>query len=292
MARARPLAAALCATMAAAQRNVTAFPDDDNAVAGDVPASAGVCSGSDAAPCNYNGRCVGGKCECAPQWRAPACDVLNLLPTRRGLGYHGNDGVGNITSWGGGTVLGDDGVYHMYAAEITGHCDMNVYLSNSQVVHATSPDPITVPFTRRSVVQLPFAREPIPARAPTGEYVVYFIAVLPPREAAREGRPRAVRGVRRRAVASRVRDEPEPRRGNQPPHLHGVQQGPRRSVVNAGDDPWHVVRALVRTRQGQLLACDQPEWERRCAYAPQRVPRVPLAGRVNIQSGRDVGGRG
>ncbi len=59
MARARPLAAALCATMAAAQRNVTAFPDDDNPVAGDVPASAGVCSGSDAAPCNYNGRCVG-----------------------------------------------------------------------------------------------------------------------------------------------------------------------------------------------------------------------------------------
>eukprot|EP00663_Eupelagonemidae_sp_cell21sb_P005524 gene5524-6919_t len=77
-------------------------------------------------------------------------------------------------------MIGDDGVYHMYAAEIDAHCGMNVWLSNSHVIHATSPDPVKVPFRKQSVVQLPFAHDPMPARAPTGEFVVYFTAVLPP----------------------------------------------------------------------------------------------------------------
>lgn len=68
----------------------------------------------------------------------------------------------------------------MYAAEIEGSCGMNVWLSNSVVIHATSPDPSTQPFTRGRVVQGVFAHEPIAALAPTGEYVVYFTAVLPP----------------------------------------------------------------------------------------------------------------
>lgn len=57
---------------------------------------------------------------------------------------------------------------------------MNVWLSNSQVIHATSPDPTTTPFKKVGVVQGMFAHEPIAARAPTGEYVVYFTAVLAP----------------------------------------------------------------------------------------------------------------
>ena len=77
-------------------------------------------------------------------------------------------------------VIDDDGIYHMYAAEIAGSCGMNVWLSNSRVVHATSADPTKEPFVRREVVAPVFAHEPIAARAPTGEYVLWYTAVLPP----------------------------------------------------------------------------------------------------------------
>jgi len=55
---------------------------------------------------------------------------------------------------------------------------MNVWLANSQVVHTSSPDPRTTPFAKRGVVAPVFAHEPIARRAPTGEYVVWFTAVL------------------------------------------------------------------------------------------------------------------
>eukprot|EP00755_Sulcionema_specki_P006090 Sspe_Gene.34507::Locus_16771_Transcript_1_1_Confidence_1.000_Length_1291::g.34507::m.34507 len=67
----------------------------------------------------------------------------------------------------------------MYAAEIADNCGMNVWLANSRVIHASSPDPLTVPFTKQGVVQGVFSHEPVAARAPTGEYVVYYTAVFP-----------------------------------------------------------------------------------------------------------------
>jgi hypothetical protein len=68
----------------------------------------------------------------------------------------------------------------MYAAQIEGHCGMNVWLSNSQVVHLTSRDPTTTPFIFADVVAPVFAHEPIAVRSPTGEFVVFYTAVLPP----------------------------------------------------------------------------------------------------------------
>lgn len=53
---------------------------------------------------------------------------------------------------------------------------MNVWLSNSQVIHATSSDPLTQPFERQGVVAGVFSHEPIAARAPTGETVVWYTA--------------------------------------------------------------------------------------------------------------------
>ena len=57
-------------------------------------------------------------------------------------------------------------------------CGMNVWLANSQVVHATSPDPRMTPFVKRGVVAPVFAHEPIARRAPTGEYVIWYTAVM------------------------------------------------------------------------------------------------------------------
>jgi hypothetical protein len=138
------------------------------------------------AECNYNGRCLprdgraASSCLCDAAWRGQACDELALEASDASLGYQGRSEGQNVTSWGGSVVVADDGTFHMYAAEITGHCGMNVWLSNSQVIHASSPDPRTVPFERVGVVAPVFAHEPIAARAPTGEFVVYYTAVPPP----------------------------------------------------------------------------------------------------------------
>eukprot|EP01065_Artemidia_motanka_P032271 TRINITY_DN39295_c0_g1_i1.p1 TRINITY_DN39295_c0_g1~~TRINITY_DN39295_c0_g1_i1.p1 ORF type:complete len:479 (+),score=107.59 TRINITY_DN39295_c0_g1_i1:64-1437(+) len=133
---------------------------------------------ADASQCGYNGKCVDKKCRCNKGWTGTGCGQLTLQPSPRDLGYQGNDGD-KVVSWGGSVLVGDDGTYHMYAAEIVGNCGMNVWLSNSRVIHATSPDPRTTPFKRVGVVHEVFAHEPIAARAPTGEYVVYFTATHP-----------------------------------------------------------------------------------------------------------------
>ena len=136
------------------------------------------------ADCNYNGANISGSCVCVRPWIGLLCDMLDLSNVTSEsvlLGYQGvaNDGSA-ISSWGGSVILDDDGVSHMYLAEIEGGCGINVWLSNSAVIHASSPDPLTVPFKRVSVVQGVFSHEPIAVRAPTGEFVVYFTAVLPP----------------------------------------------------------------------------------------------------------------
>eukprot|EP00039_Didymoeca_costata_P031324 m.34193 g.34193 ORF g.34193 m.34193 type:complete len:376 (-) comp8688_c0_seq1:1781-2908(-) len=137
------------------------------------------------AACNYNGYTMANNnvtCQCEKPWQGATCDILNLKPVSRalGLGYQYQINGQNVTSWGGSVVRGDDGVYHMYAAEIYGFCGMNVWLANSIVVHASSPDPATQPFTRHNQVHGVFSHEPAGARAPTGEYVVFFTAAAPP----------------------------------------------------------------------------------------------------------------
>jgi len=132
--------------------------------------------------CSYNGACTSGACACDAAWAGAACDALALLPLDEAsaqLGYQGGAAGARVSSWGGSVLRGDDGTWHMYAAEMELGCGINVWLSNSAVVHATSPDPLAVPFTRRSVVQGAFAHEPIAARAPTGEFVIFFTAALP-----------------------------------------------------------------------------------------------------------------
>ena len=149
-----------------------------------LPSSASPCAS--ARDCSYNGVCVAGgaACACTPPWSGAACDALALAPLDAAsarLGYQGTAPDGEaVSSWGGSVLRGDDGTWHMYAAEMGHECGINVWLANSVVVHATSPDPLSVPFTRRSVVQGAFAHEPIAARAPSGEFVVFMSAVLPP----------------------------------------------------------------------------------------------------------------
>ena len=64
--------------------------------------------------------------------------------------------------------------YHMYASEITRKCGIHRWVTNSIVVHAVSAGPPAWRFERKGVVKELFSHEPIVARAPTGEFVVFL----------------------------------------------------------------------------------------------------------------------
>ena len=140
------------------------------------------CSGK--ADCSYNGKCGGGKtaknriCECFPQWMGKNCGQLALMPTARDAGLQTKDGRGRVSSWGGSVVRGDDGKYHMYAAEMTNDCGIVVWLSNSRIRHAVSSAGPDGPYEAHDVAEGLWGHEPTAARAPTGEYVLYWTADL------------------------------------------------------------------------------------------------------------------
>ncbi len=72
--------------------------------------------------------------------------------------------------------LDDDGVYHMWASEMTYSTGIKAWLTNSRVVHAVADDsekPFV--FRRTNVVHPIFAHEPTVSRDPTtGDYVMFY----------------------------------------------------------------------------------------------------------------------
>eukprot|EP01060_Flectonema_neradi_P014031 TRINITY_DN2074_c0_g1_i3.p1 TRINITY_DN2074_c0_g1~~TRINITY_DN2074_c0_g1_i3.p1 ORF type:complete len:495 (+),score=81.02 TRINITY_DN2074_c0_g1_i3:95-1486(+) len=128
--------------------------------------------------CSRNGNCVNGFCSCFPQWTGAHCSVLNLIETGTDLGLEQTD----ISTWGGSVLYDEtDGLYHMWAAEMVNSCGIRVWETNSQVRHATSPDPLTVPFTPKEVVFGVFATEPTAVRDPkTGQFALFFTAMFAP----------------------------------------------------------------------------------------------------------------
>ena len=125
--------------------------------------------------CSYNGHLApDGSCACAPQWRGAYCHSLNLGPARNGSGLDQLHAPPYISTWGGSVIYdAATQLYHMYASEIMHHCGIHRWVTNSIVVHATSPGGPDWRFQRQGEVKGLFTHEPIVARAPTGEYVVY-----------------------------------------------------------------------------------------------------------------------
>lgn len=126
--------------------------------------------------CSFNGEAVKGRCVCDPGWQGEFCHQLKLGPARNGSGLDQlHDPSKNISTWGGSVVKGDDGRWHMWASEITRKCGIHRWITNSIVVHAVSDGPSSNwHFERKAEVFPLFSHEPIVARAPTGEYVLYF----------------------------------------------------------------------------------------------------------------------
>jgi hypothetical protein len=53
-----------------------------------------------------------------------------------------------LQTWGGSVVALDDGLFHMYVAEMSGNCSLNSWGSHSLVTHATASTP-DGPFVRQ-----------------------------------------------------------------------------------------------------------------------------------------------
>ena len=71
----------------------------------------------------------------------------------------------------------DDGMWHMWSAEMGGHCGIGAWLANSVVVHSTSKDPHGL-YQRDGVVFPTFSHEPTVVRAPSGEFVMFFSSTI------------------------------------------------------------------------------------------------------------------
>jgi hypothetical protein len=85
-----------------------------------------------------NGKCAEGKCVCGQGWTGRFCQTLDLLPAKRGAGYHPN----NVSSWGGSIIppsaskLED---YQLIVAEFDLHCGFNAWYEVSRIIRASSP---------------------------------------------------------------------------------------------------------------------------------------------------------
>ena len=131
--------------------------------------------------CSFNGECRGARaeqeraehevfqCLCDPGWTGQYCEQLKLLPPRNGSGLQ-NMLTGNLTSTWGGSVIysAQDDQYHMYFSEISRHCGIHRWISNSVVSHAVSAGPqANWTFTKMETLFPLFTHEPIVARAST-----------------------------------------------------------------------------------------------------------------------------
>ena len=59
-------------------------------------------------------------------------------PTRTPAAY---GDIPNVSSWGGGVLRGDDGVYHLWVSEFSHGCGLTSWLNSSLITHATADTP-------------------------------------------------------------------------------------------------------------------------------------------------------
>lgn len=124
------------------------------------------------ASCQLNGKCESnGHCTCDPGWVGTNCSALQLGESRRA--YTGR--TSDTTTWGGRAVEGDDGKWHGFFTELTQHCTLSAWTTNSEIVHAIA-DKVEGPYTFSNVVQVPWSHNPAITREPTtGDYLIAHI---------------------------------------------------------------------------------------------------------------------
>ena len=139
------------------------------------PASPRVNNCTSTLDCSLNGDCVSGQCHCDAAWKGVSCQQLNLVPMTPTRVVEGAYRPGSRTSWGANVLQSpEDGLFHMFVAEMKGNCTLTSWIPNSQVVHAVSTEP-DGPFTFREVLFDTFHHNPRLTRAHDGSYLLYMI---------------------------------------------------------------------------------------------------------------------
>lgn len=120
--------------------------------------------------CSLNGVCgPGGACKCDPQWGGADCGELRLLPAPRGGGLQSP----TLNYWGGNPFF-SQGLYHVFGTEILKGCQIGDFLTNSQVVHATSTTPLG-PYVVNSTWLEPFAHTPRAWPGPNNSLLIAYV---------------------------------------------------------------------------------------------------------------------
>ena len=124
--------------------------------------------------CEMNGKCVAGKCMCAQGWRGRFCQTLELMPAKRGNGYH----RANTTSWGGSIVSPEQSgldKYQLIVAEFALNCGFLAWYEVSRIVRASSPT-ADGPYEFEEVIKPRFAHGPAVVRVPSSDqWLLYHI---------------------------------------------------------------------------------------------------------------------
>ena len=128
--------------------------------------------------CQLNGKCAGdGVCVCVPEWTGLDCSLLNLKPARpsphAGYDEHGT------SSWGGSIVEDPaGGLWHMYVSRMAGHCGLNAWQQASEIIHATSIDPVG-PYVYNETIMGVFAHGPSVRATPKGYMMMHLGCGVP-----------------------------------------------------------------------------------------------------------------
>ena len=127
--------------------------------------------------CGLLGDCISGVCACDPGWVGATCSTLDLLPAPTNAGLRQT----NSSNWCG-TVLRDEtdaDLYHGYFADFGGCANgLNIWLTGSRVIHATSSPSPAGPYTpvwqdgQAEVAVSAEAHNPQAIRAPDGTYLL------------------------------------------------------------------------------------------------------------------------
>ena len=141
----------------------------------DVVRGGAACSADE--DCQLNGRCTAGACVCVPEWTGPDCSLLNLEPARPSP-HAGYDEPGT-SSWGG-TIVADPGggYYHMFVSRMAGHCGLNAWQQNSEIIHATSVDPVG-PYLYNRTLLPTFAHGPSVRKTSDGYMLMHLGCGVP-----------------------------------------------------------------------------------------------------------------
>eukprot|EP00466_Bigelowiella_natans_P019819 jgi/Bigna1/137089/aug1.37_g11797 len=137
------------------------------------PSLATTCSTNE--DCSLNGVCSGGMCSCFSGWQGNKCEILRIGkvdPAKIGFDQLGQSPP---VSTLGASIIYDEGIYHLFAVEISRSCGFDTRGTNSRVVHAYSLESPYGPYTRYGTIFDVYATDVKVVRNPqTGAFVMYL----------------------------------------------------------------------------------------------------------------------